>query len=158
MVYPLAVRGGTEAALQFASSNLPAESRATTNPSSDSLPLSVKPAPWPAGVPMFSGSRPAVLVTDRVEVVEAPPSDKPQEVPAAPVGINGRLDAPGQQDRYRLAVTPGSQLKFDVLARRAVRRSTACSRFRTSKVPNWPATTIAPARATRASTSRCPTT
>ncbi|MEX0977233.1 MAG: hypothetical protein WDZ48_00180, partial [Pirellulales bacterium] len=46
-------------------------------------------------------------------------SDKPQEIGPAPVGINGRITERGQQDRYRLAVTPGAQLRFDVLARRA---------------------------------------
>ena len=70
-------------------------------------------------MPLVSGSRPRVIVSDHAEIVEAPASDKPQEIPAAPVAINGRLDGPAQQDRYRLAVTPGAQLRFDVLARRA---------------------------------------
>jgi hypothetical protein len=40
-------------------------------------------------------------------------------VSTAPLGINGRIAQPGEQDRYRLAVTPGQTLRFDVLARRA---------------------------------------
>ena len=68
---------------------------------------------------LLSGSRPAVMVTDHAEIVEAPRGDKLQEIPAAPVAINGRIAKPGEQDRYRLAVTPGDKLRFDVLARRA---------------------------------------
>ena len=69
-------------------------------------------------MPLLSGSRPPVIVTDRAEVVEGTPGDKLQEIAAAPVAINGRIAAKGEQDRYRLAVTPGQTLRFDVLARR----------------------------------------
>ena len=60
-----------------------------------------------------------MIVSDHVEILEAPASDKLQEIPAAPVAINGRILHAGAQDRYRLAVTPGQPLRFDVLARRA---------------------------------------
>lgn len=120
LVYPLATAGGVQATFEFASTNLPADARATaTWTSGDGLPRQVVPAPWPSDLAMVSGSRPRVLVTDRAEILEAPPSDKPQEISAAPVAINGRISQPGEQDRYRLTVTPGSTLRFDVLARRA---------------------------------------
>jgi hypothetical protein len=77
------------------------------------------PAPWPAGMAMLSGSRPVVRVSDHAELVEAPPGEKPQELPSVPVAVSGRIDAAGQQDRYRLAVTKGQPLRFDVLAQRA---------------------------------------
>jgi hypothetical protein len=120
LAYPLAVQQGTAATFEFTSTNLPPQARSSgTLAIADGLPRDFAPAPWPADVTMLSGSRPVVMVTDHAEIVEAAPSDKPQEVPAAPVAINGRIAENGQQDRYRLAVTPGEQLRFDVLARRA---------------------------------------
>lgn len=120
MAYPLAVQQGTTATFEFASTNFPADARASgTLALADGLPRDFSPAPWPADVAMLSGSRPAVIVTDHAEIVEAAAADKLQEIPAAPVAINGRISESGQQDRYRLAVTPGVQLRFDVLARRA---------------------------------------
>lgn len=120
LVYPLAVQRGANATFEFAATDLPADARATAAWSSiDGLPRRVLPAPWPAAVPLISGSRPRVLVTDHAEIVEAPATDKPQEIPAAPVAINGRIAKPGERDRYRLTVTPGTTLRFDVLARRA---------------------------------------
>src|SRR4029079_18055711 len=120
LVYPLAVQRGVNATFEFAATDLPGDARATATWSSiDGLPRRVQPAPWPGAVPLISGSRPRVLVTDHAEVVEAPAGDKPQEIPAAPVAINGRIAKPGERDRYPLAVTPGSTLRFDVLARRA---------------------------------------
>jgi hypothetical protein len=119
-VYPLAARQGASASFEFVSTNLPAEARAAAVLKlGDDLPWQVQPAPWPAGVPALSGARPRVIVSDQAEVLEAAPADKPQEVSAAPVGINGRIARPGEQDRYRVAVVPGETLRFDVLARRA---------------------------------------
>lgn len=120
VVYPLSARQGVSATFEFASTNLPAEARSTAVFSlGDYLPRQVQPAPWPAGVPAISGARPRVIVTDQPEVLEAAASDKPQEVSAAPLGINGRLAKPGEQDRFRLTVTPGQTLRFNVLARQA---------------------------------------
>jgi len=119
-VFPLAVRAGINTEFEFAATNLPADRRSAAAPSpSDYLPRQVQPAPWPAGMPLISGSRPRVLVSDREEVVEAPAGDKLQEVSALPVGINGRIAKAGEQDRYRLAVSPGQTLRFDVLSLRA---------------------------------------
>src|SRR5262249_6473875 len=58
-------------------------------------------------------------VTDHQEVVEPAEGAKPFELPQAPVAVSGRLAVAGEQDRYRLPVTPGAKLRFDVLARRA---------------------------------------
>ncbi|MEX0676351.1 MAG: hypothetical protein WD063_04710 [Pirellulales bacterium] len=120
LAYPLGVEKGTTATFEFASTNLPADARSSgTLATADGLSRDTAAAPWPADVAMLSGSRPAVIVTDHAEIVEAAPSDKLQEVPAAPVAINGRIAENSQQDRYRLTVTPGENLRFDVLARRA---------------------------------------
>jgi hypothetical protein len=118
LVYPLAVTRGAAGALTFLASNLPAELRATL-PAAAAEDIGTGPAPWPAGAAQVSGSRPKLIFSPAREIVEAPPGDKLQEITAAPVGINGRLSAKGEQDRYRIAVSPGQQLRFDVLASRA---------------------------------------
>lgn len=120
LVWPLAAQLGLQTTFQFAATDLPADTKAAATWNRPAgPPWNYQPAPWPADLPLLSGSRPVVMVTDSPEVVEAPAGDKLQEIPAAPVGINGRLEQPGQQDRFRLAVTPGQQLRFDVQARRA---------------------------------------
>ncbi len=120
LVYPLAVQQGVAAKFEFLETNLPADARAdATLTLGDGVPSDVLPAPWPAETPLLSGTRPAVIVSDHAEIVEAAPADKIQEIVVAPVAINGRIGVKGEQDRYRLAVTPGQQLRFDVLARRA---------------------------------------
>src|SRR5262249_30816957 len=49
---------------------------------------------------------------------ETPPTKgKLQEV-AVPAIINGRISAPDEEDRYRLLVKPGMQLRFEVFANR----------------------------------------
>ena len=120
LVYPLAAQQGANTTFEFAATNVPAEARASASwASALGLPQQFRPAPWPAGVPLLSGSRPAVIVTDHAEILEANVEGKLQELPAVPVAINGRLLNPGALDRYRLAVSPGQKLRFDVLARRA---------------------------------------
>jgi hypothetical protein len=68
---------------------------------------------------LFGGSRPFVVLSDHLEVIEQQlDGDAIQQVAAAPVAINGRLTEVGGRDRYQLAVTPGSTLRFDVVAQR----------------------------------------
>ncbi|MBI3838596.1 MAG: hypothetical protein HY288_11775 [Planctomycetia bacterium] len=120
LAYPLAVQQGTGASFEFAAANFPADARASALwTKADGPPQQFQPAPWPLGVNLLSGSRPPVIVSDHAEILQAAAADKLQEIPAAPVAINGRIMNKGAQDRYRLAVTPGQQLRFDVLARRA---------------------------------------
>ncbi|HTM53825.1 MAG TPA: hypothetical protein VL175_07325 [Pirellulales bacterium] len=120
LVYPLAAKRGATSQFEFASTNFPAEARASnTWPSGDPLQR-VEPAPWPSGgVNLITGSRPAVRVSDVAEAIEAPAGEKPQELGAAPIAINGRIGKPREQDRFRISVTPGQTLRFDVLASRA---------------------------------------
>ncbi|MGD9723880.1 MAG: hypothetical protein AB7O59_20960 [Pirellulales bacterium] len=118
MVFPLGVQQGQEASFEFRGGNLPEAARATANWSiTDGRSQLSRPAPWPADVHGLTGARPTVVVSNHVEVVEA--GEQPQAIAAAPVAINGRLAAAGEQDRYRLAVSPGQTLRFDMLARRA---------------------------------------
>jgi hypothetical protein len=75
------------------------------------------PLPWPKeGV--WSGPRPRVTVSDHREVVGQPGADKPQELPAGRVSVSGRLLTPFGEDRYRVPVTPGSKVRFEVFAER----------------------------------------
>ena len=75
--------------------------------------------PWPGkGGETWSGPRPFVNVSTHAEFVEASPAGKPQEIPAGPAGVSGRLSAPYEEDRYRVAVTPGKKVKLEVFAER----------------------------------------
>src|SRR5690606_624144 len=81
VAYPLGAQQGVATNFQYASTNFPAEAQAAaTLAVSDGLAREREPAPWPPGVPLLSGSRPAVIVTSHAEVLEAPPADKPQEI------------------------------------------------------------------------------
>ena len=116
----MAAASDAETPFEFVASNLPATARASGKWTlAAGRAKTIQAAPWPADAGLLSGSRPAVIVTNHAEIVEAAASDKPQEISAAPVGISGRIAKAGEQDRYRLAVTPGQALRFDVLAHRA---------------------------------------
>src|SRR5205807_4481430 len=74
------------------------------------------PLPPLAGL---TGQGPPLVVSDYPEVVEAAlPQGKLQEV-AAPAAVNGRIAKPGEEDRYRLLVTPGARLRVEVFANRS---------------------------------------
>ncbi|MBW3539315.1 MAG: hypothetical protein KY476_03525 [Planctomycetes bacterium] len=75
------------------------------------------PLDWP-DPSTASGLRPAVRVVDLPEVVEQPAGEAPQVLPAIPVAVSGRIAADGEEDRYRLAVSPGMRLKFEIIAER----------------------------------------
>ena len=115
LVYPLGVTLGEKTALEFAASNLPA----TTAVLVESVDQpGERPAPWPS-VDGISGGRPRLVVSQHAEYVEQAVGGGPvQEIPAAPVGMNGRLAATGEQDKFLLAVTPGEKLRLEVFAGR----------------------------------------
>ena len=91
---------------------------------SDVIPLA-----WPTPQ-SSSGPPPSVLLSSLPELVElnvaagvSPAASQASStgeppVPTIPVAINGRLDAPGQLDQFRFAVTPGMKLTFEVFAER----------------------------------------
>lgn len=62
--------------------------------------------------------RPPILISDLPEVVEAAPAEGLQTLPAVPFGISGRLLTEGEQDKYKLTVTTGVKLRFEVFADR----------------------------------------
>jgi len=92
----------------------------TAGPMKVELPATgpgVLPLIWPKNG-AWSGARPSVLVSTRAESLEMPAGDAPQSLPGGPVGVCGRLSVPLEEDRYRLAVTPGMRLRLEVFAER----------------------------------------
>jgi hypothetical protein len=78
---------------------------------------SVIPLDWPkAGA--WSGPRPFVELSARQEFVEPSAPGKPLELPAGRVGVCGKLSAPGEEDKYRVAVVPNTKVRFEVFAER----------------------------------------
>jgi hypothetical protein len=73
--------------------------------------------PWPKGG-TWTGPRPCAEVSTRTEVLEQPTAGKLQELPAGPVGVSGKLLTPREEDRYRVPVTPGTKVRFEVFAER----------------------------------------
>ncbi len=76
------------------------------------LPLSFPKA----GV--WSGPRPFVMISSHAEYIEAAAKEKLQEIAVGLAGVSGRLTTPYEEDRYRVAVTPGSKVKLEVFAER----------------------------------------
>jgi hypothetical protein len=123
MVFPPVVQRGTKTTLEFADTNLPANTTVELNMPADAADM---PAPWPAGKQM-SGFRPLVLASDVPEAMQllgratsAKQSDATkaalQEI-TAPAGISGRF-SPAKEDLYRVNVEPNERLRFEVLASR----------------------------------------
>lgn len=112
--FPLGVRRGSKAPLQFISTNLPPATRVE---SIDVPAPGEFPAVWPALAPI-AGGRPRVIYSDYDEVAEQPKSGDSVQRLAAPMAVSGRLAAVKEEDRYEVAVTPGTALRFDVLAAR----------------------------------------
>jgi hypothetical protein len=111
--FPLAAQRGSKASVALIGS-VPDATRVevdlTRSPGNSFVQL-----PRVPGVPGFP---PAILVSDIPEVIETPQAEgKLQEV-TVPVGINGRISKPKEEDQYRIKVQPGTKLKLDVLAER----------------------------------------
>ena len=114
LALPLAIAVGSKQAIQFAGTNLSAG--AELDATNMSVPGETV-APLPAA-DRFTGAAPRVAISDSPELIESPATGgKPQELPAAPVGISGVLAVKGEEDKYLLAVTPGQKLQFNVVAR-----------------------------------------
>jgi len=113
-LHPIGVQRGQSASVQPVSTNLPGGQGMTItgeNLSGQALGIGTSG--------LFSGTRPPLVLSNHVEVVElAGDAESLQDAPLAPVAINGQIDRAGQVDKYRLAVKPGSTLRFDVLASR----------------------------------------
>lgn len=64
----------------------------------------------------FAGQPPWYYVSRFPEHVEQESAEKVQTLPAAPVGVSGRILKPRETDVYQLPVTPGAKLRFEVIA------------------------------------------
>ena len=114
LTLPLAVTLGSKQPVKFAATNL--KQAADQDATSDSLP-GQRPAKLPAAA-NFTGAAPQLTISDFPELLEAATSPgKLQQLSPAPVGISGTISAKGEEDKYQLTVTPGSKLRFSVVAR-----------------------------------------
>jgi hypothetical protein len=110
LAMPLGVKRGAPAAVELAGSDLPAGTQVGV----DSLtPAASVPVLVPAST-LLSGPAPQVVLSDFNEILESSPGSPVD----APVAVNGRLAAPGEEDRLQINVSPGT-LRVDVLAHRA---------------------------------------
>lgn len=109
LAFPIGVQTGQATSVRYSRSNI--DSIIDVNAASDiigSLPL---PKTGHA-----TGSRPRLIFSHHAEYIE---TDQAADVPAAPVGINGRLSKKGETDSFKVITKPGSKLRLDVIARRA---------------------------------------
>ena len=109
MVFPMGTLANTDANLQFICGNL------TTTATNANQSMGAHPLKLPVA-PNVTGTRPYVLFSTYPEFIE---NDDANEVGSVPVGINGRLSAKGEQDKFIVSTTPGTKLRINVLARQA---------------------------------------
>jgi hypothetical protein len=78
--------------------------------------------PWPKSTAnardLWSGPRPWVALSPRLEFIKTVTPGKPMELPAGPVAVSGRFAKPNQEDRYHVAVIPNTRVRFEVFAER----------------------------------------
>lgn len=76
--------------------------------------------PWPntGTSDVWTGPRPWMELSSRLEFVEPSDRSKPMELPAGPVAVSGKLASPNVEDRYRVAVIPNTKVRFEVFAER----------------------------------------
>ncbi len=85
------------------------------------LPPGLPPGPvrWAVAGASGAGARTGVFwVGTGPEVLEAPPADAPQKLPALPVTVNGRLSRLEEVDRYRFTAPADGPVTCEVFARR----------------------------------------
>lgn len=109
LAFPIGVQTGRTASVKYGRTNIDS----VVDISSASDTISSLPLPTTGH---STGSRPRVIFSNHAEYVE---NDNATDVPAAPVGINGRLSKNGETDSFKVLAKPGSKLRLDVVARRA---------------------------------------
>jgi hypothetical protein len=119
-VFPLGVERGKSSRVELAGVNLGADASATVDvPATSSLGSMRNVAlATPDGRRSFN-SRP-VVVADGPQSVEAEGNDEPARanVVAAPGGVSGRIDRPGDIDHFRFPARKGQRLILEVFGRR----------------------------------------
>ena len=111
IAFPPAVQVGTNTTLELIG-NVAAEKQIDFVAGSVAERL---PSAWP-DLDLPSGLRPVILVSQTPELVELPKGETPQQLPQYPVAVSGRLLQPGEEDIFRIAVTEGAKLRFEVQA------------------------------------------
>lgn len=119
VVFPPAIQRGTTRDVRFLSTNLPEGAKVSVRVADGFGPLAIEqPVPWPADV-LATGLRPRLLASEYPELLETQSTPgEAQELSAAPVGVCGAISAPGQEDKYKIPVTPGQRVRLQVAARR----------------------------------------
>lgn len=110
-VFPPVIARGQPRALELL--GMPETKRIDVNPAS----LGMLPLSWPKDG-QWSGPRPFVRVSSRAEIVEQSVPGKMQDLQAGPLAVSGKLQKANEEDRYRLAVVPGTKVKLEVFAER----------------------------------------
>lgn len=111
LTFPVAATRGAEIPLQFIGrvATPSAVFRAAGEESLALIPFA----------PQSSGTPPTVQISDLPEILATPqPENAPQALPAAPVAVNGRLQAVGQRARFLLPAAPGAKLLVEAFAER----------------------------------------
>jgi hypothetical protein len=108
-VYPPVISAGQPAKLELVGAGSTVVDAPRASPG-------IVPLSWPASG-TWSGTRPLVRLSPHPQLA-ALSAGQPQELPPPPVGVSGRLTTPYAEDRYRLAVTPFTRLRFEVQAER----------------------------------------
>jgi len=115
-VYPLAVQGNQSAALQsLGSQPLPQAFAGDASGIRGDRPLTVDAAL----AKVWTGAAPHVLLSGFAETKEPEMGAAAADLPAVPVGVSGILAKAGEEDKFLLPVTPGQNLRFDVVSQRA---------------------------------------
>lgn len=118
-VFPSTVAAGSQAQVDLIGASAGA-SAPTTQSTKVSAPTDVATMTLsPIDAQSFSGPRPFVAVSSTPELIEPGPWPNPHELPAPPIAVTGRFATRGEEDRFRLAVTPGMKLRCDVFAERS---------------------------------------
>lgn len=103
-IFPLGGQRGTTAAVTYSGGNLTAPVKATLDlPKTSEYTM--------AALPKSQAMPLLFAVSDMTEVIE------PSAAVEAPVVINGRLDKPGEVDKFKIKAAPGENLLFEVQAR-----------------------------------------
>jgi len=114
MVFPLGIQRGQTALFQLLDSNLPTATTSVAAPA-DWLLRSMPVIPEATN---YAGISPRIAVSDHPEMIEPSVTQAPFRLPAAPIGISGRLQKTGEEDRFVLPVTAGTTLRLNLFAER----------------------------------------
>ncbi len=113
---PAAMQSGSKQVLRFAVSNLPTDAAAEFI--APQIPTQVAAA-WPV-LPMLSGFRPTITVTEEEQILESPSDStakNPQILPF-PGGVTGRLKEAQEEDRYQLSAPAESTVRLTLSAQK----------------------------------------